>query len=170
MRIVFGRLPGENRYQRSNIEVAPRDGEKRVFAVSKGPVFRGCRARVRSSRGIPCHGKCRRAGDGLRATFSSVQQNGESLGARSRTPATCKRNFPRVVSREPERKCKCPTIAARTFFPPFAITCLSKRWNIHKSLRSEGRPALSRQCLRSVLRKPEEQLTILEAWRRPKPN
>ena len=46
MRIVLGRLPGENRYQRSNIEVAQGDGEKRVSAVSKAPVCRGRRARV----------------------------------------------------------------------------------------------------------------------------
>src|SRR6266436_1609538 len=170
MWIVLGRLPCENRHQRSNLQMAQSDGEKGIPALSKTPVLRGCRARVRSSCGIPFHRKYRRAGDGLRATFSSVQQNLESLGARSRTPTTCERNFPRVVSREPERTPKCPTLVEQTFFPPSAITFRGKRWNILRSPLSNGRRGLSRQHLRNISRKPEEQPTILEARRRPRLN
>src|SRR4029077_2482672 len=107
---MLGSLPGKDRHQRPNPEMAQSDGGKRIPASREEAIVWCCRSCFWSPRGISHPAESCRTSTGPCATFPFIQQLFKSLDPRSGTSSSCQENFPRVVSRESERTWKRPKL------------------------------------------------------------
>src|ERR1700756_2945173 len=112
---MLGGLPGKDRHQRPDSEMAQSDGGERIPASREEAIVWCCRSCFWSPRGISHPAESCRTSHGPRAAFPFVQQLFKSLDPRSGTSSNCPANFPRVVSRESERTWKRPKLAEKQF-------------------------------------------------------